>query len=186
MLYCICVQDIVYISRNSKHKDLCSIPINKRIKMEINYSRCTCYTSSWLMAPWDIMKTFEWENTSWTYLAVFDYLHFPDSQLRPYSLAYSVPISFVFLQFSQASSYFADVRTIFQICTSGSKSHSQSTCQTATAYQSFADSKLSTEMSRYASVIHTVSGTWLIYRVLKISIIILFVSRKRWQPKSKS
>lgn len=154
--------------------------------MEINYSRCTCYTSSWLMAPWDIMKTFEWENTSWTYLAVFDYLHFPDSQLRPYSLAYSVPISFVFLQFSQASSYFADVRTIFQICTSGSKSHSQSTCQTATAYQSFADSKLSTEMSRYASVIHTVSGTWLIYRVLKISIIILFVSRKRRQPKSKS
>ena len=44
----------LYLSCNSKNKDLCSIPNNKRMKLEINCTQFTC--NSWLIATREIKE----------------------------------------------------------------------------------------------------------------------------------
>ena len=114
------------IPHNSKHNYLylCSIPINKRMKVEIICSLC----SSWLMASWEI-----WRNNEDIWMRKYKlnlfgcFWLFADTYLilNWDPLPSLVYCKFLFFsQFSQASSYYTDVRTIFQVCTSGSKSHS--------------------------------------------------------------
>ena len=63
----------LYLSCNSKNKDLCSIPNNKRMKLEINCTQFTC--NSWLIATREIKEDIWLRkyklNFNWIFLIIY-------------------------------------------------------------------------------------------------------------------